>query len=323
MALSSRKKLLALDDLLRDGQWHGAKEIAARLGVSERTVIRHIQALREEGAPVEDGKKGYRYADRSFSLRPARVAAKDLIGLALALAVLQQYRKNELVRELERRIREAIDRFGLGDEIEKLGLSRYLSFHVSGPPGRELGILDRLLDWAMTKTQIRLRYRSKGQKAAEERLVDPYGLSNRDGVWYLVAFDHKRRRFIPFSVARIESAAAGEPFEPDPEFDLQGFFRSTFFVMKGERPEPVRIRFSGEAADLVRAREYHPSQKIAERPDGSIDFEVTVETPEELLWFALDFGDKAEILEPAWLREKMAGIVERMGTIYARGKRGV
>jgi predicted DNA-binding transcriptional regulator YafY len=55
-----------------------------------------------------------------------------------------------------------------------------------------------------TDRRLRLEYRSSGDDVARERIVDPYGLVCKAGVWYLVADADGEPRL--YRVSRVESA---------------------------------------------------------------------------------------------------------------------
>ena len=72
------------------------------------------------------------------------------------------------------------------------------------PPGR-VGALQAAV---FSERRLRLRYRSSGQREASERVVDPYGLVCKAGIWYLVADQEGEARL--FRVSRVVSAAVDE-----------------------------------------------------------------------------------------------------------------
>jgi predicted DNA-binding transcriptional regulator YafY len=59
-------------------------------------------------------------------------------------------------------------------------------------PAGQLGVLQAVV---FTDRRLRLRYRSSGQREPSERVVDPYGLVCKAGIWYLVADQHGAPRY--------------------------------------------------------------------------------------------------------------------------------
>ncbi len=318
MTGSIQRHLFRIDELLQGGKRHTASELARELGVSSRTVNRYTLRLKDDfGAPIEGDQGGYRYS-KPFTLKPFQLSDKDLFALYAARSVLEQYKGSFLTEQIEERIAELVAGLVERDpRAEGLDLGDYLSFRISGTPVSELDSLMELLECALLRSRIDMEYRTPGSDEARRRRVDPYGLSNRDGVWYLVGFDHQREKVIPFNVSRIRRfRRTGRHFEREETFDLEGFFREAFGVMRGGDPERVRVRFSAAKAHFVREREFHPDQIVAEREDGGLDFEVTVDRPEEILHFVLGFGKDAEVLEPDWLRNRIQQEVTSMKGLY-------
>lgn len=74
-------------------------------------------------------------------------------------------------------------------------------------PVGPLGVLQAAV-FTGRRLRLRLRYRSSGQRSATERIVDPYGLVCKAGIWYLVADQGGEPRL--FRVSRVVSAVADE-----------------------------------------------------------------------------------------------------------------
>ena len=313
-------RLFQLDALFQRGRTWSAEELATELGTSGRTINRYVRRLREDfGAPVASSVAGYRY-ERPFTLKPLELDEKDLFALYSARAVLEQYRGSFLTRQIDERIEELVA--GLVDRLprEGLDLSEYVSFRISGTPATELDQLMELLEAALLRRRLDLHYRTAGSAEPRKRRVDPYALTNRDGVWYLLGHDHLRGKVVPFNVSRIARfRRTDDTFERPEDFDPQEHFRDAFGVMRGDRPaQTVVVRFSPARAHIVREREFHPTQTLTEREDGGVDYRVEINEPTEILPFVLGFGSEAEILEPGWLREKMRDEAGALADRYAR-----
>ena len=76
------------------------------------------------------------------------------------------------------------------------------------------------------------------------------------------------------------------------------------------------MRFSPLVAQNVAEVAWHKTQRVEERPDGSIDFHVRVSGIGEISWWILGYGDQAEVLKPARLRQLIAERAGRMMEMY-------
>lgn len=188
-----------------------AGELAERLEVSTRTVYRDAEALSSAGVPIytERGRAGgirllpgYRTDVTGLTQDEARAlfvlstggAQEDLgLGAAARSAILKVMRA---VPEPFRPAATATSQRILVDP------ARWMR---SPDPVGQLGVLQAAV---FTGRRLRLRYRSSGQRAPSERVVDPYGLVCKAGVWYLVADQGGEPRL--FRVSRVAGAVADE-----------------------------------------------------------------------------------------------------------------
>ena len=201
-------RLLQILALLRRHGRLPARRLAAILEVSERTVLRDMEALSAAGVPV--------YTDR---------------GRNGGCALLDGYRTE--VSGLSPGEAQALFAWTSGTAAADLGLSgelssalTKLSATVPGPAletaealasvvmvdrrrwfaaTEEVPLLPVLRDAATRKRRVRLRYaspRRDGQPGT--RTVDPYGLVENTGRWYLLAAHRGQQR--TYRVSRIVTA---------------------------------------------------------------------------------------------------------------------
>lgn len=81
-------------------------------------------------------------------------------------------------------------------------------------------------------------------------------------------------------------------------------------------PFRVRTRIDKKAATYAAERIWSPDQKITDNEDGSIILEITAHNEYEVVSWVLSFDTAAEVLEPKWLREKMAETVKSLAKRY-------
>jgi predicted DNA-binding transcriptional regulator YafY len=87
-----------------------------------------------------------------------------------------------------------------------------------GPDSEPPALVRSLQDAVVRRLKVRLAYPGKGERSTE-RLVDPLGLVDKDGVWYLLASTRAGRR--TFRVDRITSTEVTDlPAARPDDFDL-------------------------------------------------------------------------------------------------------
>ncbi|RKT18116.1 putative DNA-binding transcriptional regulator YafY [Streptomyces sp. 1114.5] len=208
-------RLLSILLLLQTRGRVSATELAERLEVSVRTIYRDVDSLSAAGVPVftERGRHGgigllpgYRTdvtgltADEAKALfvLSARGAHSDL-GLDGALGSALR----KVMAALPAPHRPAAERTS---ERILVDPARWMQGAApGGAPGPDLGELQYAV---FADRRLRLRYRHGGAPGPVEYTVDPYGLVNKAGVWYLVADLHGEPRL--FRADRVLAAETAE-----------------------------------------------------------------------------------------------------------------
>ena len=252
-------RLLALVLLLQARGRVTAEAIAAELEVSVRTVYRDLGALTAAGVPVltEPGPGGgcRLMADYRFPLRGLRPDEAEALLILGVPGVLRELGLDRALDAAQRQIRvtagSAAD--GGGAALVHLDMPRWFGGQEEVPCLRDLAEALR------SGRRVALGYRAHGD---EPRVVEPFGLVNKAGLWYLVACVADRPGLRVFRVARITSARMlAEPVERPAGFDLAAFWRQWSAEFEASRPRlPVTLRAS--------PRPWRPSVRSSARPPG-------------------------------------------------------
>ena len=120
---------------------------------------------------------------------------------------------------------------------------------------------------------------------------------------YVTAWVPEYEELRTFAIERIKTLAVlDEIFEmrtlpPEPFANSIGAFSG--------RPELIEIEFDSEVADFVASREWHRSQEISVREDGSILLHMCVSNDRPLRTWILGFGGAARVLTPTALAREI------------------
>jgi predicted DNA-binding transcriptional regulator YafY len=110
-------------------------------------------------------------------------------------------------------------------------------------------------------------------------------------------------------VERIQDIALlDERFAPIEELPDAAFPHS-LGVHSGP-PERIEIAFEPPAADYVRAREWHPTQRVSDADAGGIRLTLDVCVDRALTSWILSFGPFARVVAPERLAREIAGQFE-------------
>ncbi|HEY6788889.1 MAG TPA: YafY family protein [Trebonia sp.] len=329
-----------------------AAELAERLEVSTRTVYRDADALSSAGVPIytERGRGGgirllpgfrtdmsglTREEARALFVLTTRGAHADL-GLAAPLRSAMA----KVLRAVPAPFQPAATETSQRILVDPAGWKR------SPEAVGELGALQSAV---FAGRRVWLRYRSSGQSQASDRVVDPYGLVCKSGVWYLVADSDGEPRL--YRVSRIASAVTDEePARRRDGVSLAGLWEELRRQID-ERPTPVRVVARVRRTQLDMFRRICAAHLAGAPEDsGGADGEsagVTsapraradgdAEWAEVQLRFAgvmaarilLSFGADVEVITPPEVREDLMAVAAQVVALYgpderiAVGTRGV
>jgi predicted DNA-binding transcriptional regulator YafY len=314
MRLASRpplRRLLALDQQVRAGEYPNARTLARELEVHERTVHRDLDFLRTEfHAPLAycPRRNGYYYTEPGYALPLVKWSEAELVALFLAGRALEQYRGTPLGEVLAGAVRKLT--LHLPDEVTVSLEHLREAYSVRGPVSTqgEVATFRRLMRAVQQGRRLELVYWSASRDEETKRVVDPYHLTCAGGEWYLVGYCHLREGVRMFAPGRVRSLReTGEVFERPADFRIEEYLDGSFRALRGEgRPRRVRLVFNAEAARWVREKQWHPSQKVRELRGGALELTLKVSHLGEVRAWVLSYGSKVEVKEPEELRREVA-----------------
>ena len=152
------------------------------------------------------------------------------------------------------------------------------------------------------RRHLLFEYRSK------PRRVCPFGLVHRRGHWYLVGDDGGTTKVFRMDRAtEVEAGQKPDAFARPAGFRAAEFIPETSWEAGGEDLE-ARVRFDPEMAWWAQ-RQIGDNGRVEERSDGSIEAVMPVANPEAFIGWLLSFEDKAELVHPVELRDRLVARV--------------
>ncbi len=311
------QRLLSILMQLQVARRTTARELAEKLEVSERTILRDMDALSASGIPVvaERGAGGgwsllEEYQTKLTGLNPEEIQSlfvarmpKLLADLGLKSAAEAAWTK--LQAALPASVRRQADFARQRVLIDPRGWRSVSESAASLPI---------LLDALWRDRQVRFIYQSMLQQQPGERVVDPLGLVARGSTWYLIAFRDSQSR--TYRVSRIcEAAALATAARRPVDFDLAAHWERSAQEFREKLPQyHATFLVQPHAMPWIRYRGWRLEQ---ETPDGDrLRIRVRFDAEEEALQFALSFGAEVEIAEPVELRAKARAAALAMLQIY-------
>jgi proteasome accessory factor B len=275
--------------------------------------------LLELGIPVryvaddEDLPAGYVIDRDEFYLPDLKLAPEDLALLYVAGSAALANGSFPYVRDLAHALNKLSFAARAPGASEAAALAaRQLSVD-DGPDGGVAGRLEELSRAVAQRKRVHLAYHGAERRERTERDVEPYGLFQQGGAWYLVGWCRLRDAIRTFHVARIETLEvnAAAPRTPDfaarRDFSLADHARREPWEYGHHAPVRCRVRLEAAASAEVLAS-FGPRARIKEEGSGA-EVEVEATNVEGLLRHVLALGDRAEVLSPKPLRDRARDVL--------------
>ena len=293
--------MLALLSLLQHrASWTGL-ELAERLGVTDRTVRRDVDRLRELGYPVEaaPGVAGGYQLGRGGSLPPLLLGDEEAMAVAIGLRAAV----DGSVTGLEDAAISVLTR--LDSLLPQPLAARVRALHTATaqagwePAERVASQMVVGLAQACDRAErVRFAYADR-TGTASDRLVEPYRLVRVGPRWYLMARDVDRADWRTFRVDRMRALEqVGTPFVlPDPP-DAVTFVRQGLSTRAW--PYEARIRLDAPAA--VVAEVVPNAVAVIPEGDDATVVHVGATSLERMVRYLAGLPLPCEVLAPPELR---------------------
>lgn len=290
-------------------------EVARHLGVEPRLAREdlHLLAGIVDGLHTSGQGRNTRWiVDPTMARR--HLGVLDRVSLLLG---------RELASFLEgTALHDGIDRVGRDAEAVIRGrwdrnLSRKL--RALHEPGRSYTdrteVLDTVLDALLRERGLRLQY---GADPSAARWLEPQQaltLVLYRRALYLLARPAEGGPTRRLSVTKIHAALLDGPLPYPTDWDPDAELRGWFGIHAGGRRGHIVIDFAPEVAHYVAARRWGEDQVLRPTTGGGIRLEMDSGGPELVRW-VLEWGDRARVVGPDWLREEVRAQLGRACALY-------
>ena len=293
-----------------------AAEVAAKLEVSVATARRDLEALSAAGVPV------YPQPGRGGGWSLVGGARTDLTGLTStearalfllagpAASVAPQVRSalRKLVRALPDTFRA--DAQAAADAVV-VDSTRWGDRNRVRPE-----LVDALQDAVVRRRKVSLEYENRTHHRTR-RVVDPWGLVDKDDVWYLVAGTEKGQR--TFRVDRIgEMTVTDAVAERPADFDLSREWERVVDEVEQRRSLlSATVLISARLVAVLRDRFGRHCEPLETRDDGRVRVRVAAPTAVSIAQELAGWGALVEVLEPDSVKAELARLGSELMERYA------
>lgn len=313
------ERFIWFDSKVRGNRYPNAFKLAEEFEISTKTAQRSIEYFRDRLlAPLQYdyGKRGYFYEDPSFQLPLTKISEEELLALLISRKLISEASGGMLGKELE-------------DVSTKLCFLLATSFPGRANPEEAFSFRWRMTSptnptifKTVTSALIQCRLLDITHRAADttkprRRTVEPHHMVNYLGNWHLIAYCHLRQDWRTFLLSRISAAQLQPvPFTLRPTSQWQPDLLDTFGIYQNKVHYEVVLRFSPERSHRVLEECWHEHQVDTVDEGGSLTRTIPVSHDAEIMMEILRHGSHVEVLEPDWLRCRVADELAAAALIY-------
>jgi predicted DNA-binding transcriptional regulator YafY len=330
-------RALRLLDALR-GFKHGRtlEDLAAKLGVSERTVRRDLQELADADVRVElsrvDGRAAARLLETSYTGVP--VTRRERYTLLAAARVFDVLRGTSFHEDVTSVLAKFEQPMNASERKEHGSLGQHFAYVPDGGTkayeGKE-DLIDALQTGILSRKIVRFSYKDSRGRARSGDLAPFVILLYRQGLYVVGArvgegfasadLHDWRRGFGVFAVERFVEAdhVRKSTFEIPADFRIEEVLHGAFGVHVGDPANARRVvvEFSSEKTELVTGRVWHPTQELKCVAGGRIRLSFTCTNLIPVVSWILQWGPHAKLIEPTELAAMIIDELDRARAQYA------
>jgi predicted DNA-binding transcriptional regulator YafY len=297
-----------------------ADELAEELEVSVRTIYRDATSLQIAGVPLvsesgHDGgyelSGGYRTNLTGFTTDEAAalfLAGTPGLASELGMGDAASAVRHKLVAALPAEQRQSATRMSRSFHLDAPGWFQ----HFDRPTH-----LATVTDAVLGQHRIQILYSSWEREST--KMLDPYGLVQKGGRWYLVAASTSRgSRPSTYRVDQIaDITVLDDTFTRPDDFDLAAYWNESLRSFRERlRSGTAVVRFTPHGIASYRELTTEPAELTGDEVDGWVTAKIPIESigdAHHLLW---KIGADVEVLEPLELRSLITDAARGLASLY-------
>jgi predicted DNA-binding transcriptional regulator YafY len=283
-------RVLMIDEAVRSGAFPTIGGLAQKSEVTKRTIERDIEYLRDMyQTPIEYSyeKRGYYYSEPNFFIKSVILTEGELFSIVLFDRILEQYRNTPIESALRRIFAKIVKSMPERVTVDTMLLSPQISVISDHQGFIDPVAFENIFTAIKTRRAISFEYRPLQKTTFMARTVNPYHAICQRGNWYFIGYCHDKKEPRMFSFSRVRSVKLTKSrfnipndFKPEKYFDKEmGVFVSAMTAFT------VELLIAGEIGTYALERQWHDTQKVEQREDGSVYVRfTTTHMPKVLRW---------------------------------------
>ena len=311
---SPATRLLTTLELLQVRDHVSGTELAERLDVDPRSVRRYVTMLQDLGIPVEAvrGRYGAYRLRPGFKLPPLMFSEEEAVALTVGLLLMH----NNGVTVAPLAIQGALAKVqrvlpvALQERVHILQqVLEFAEAPLTANPPTDASSIVRLSSAAYDRVQLRLTYASQRDEMTE-RVVDPYGVVQWAGRWYVVGYCHTRAALRVFRVDRIGSIEVlTDTFVRPDGFDCHAHVVQAMIYR--QTTWDIAVVFETTLAEAQK-RIHFESATLETRADGVL-FRIQGDDLRQCACFVVGLGWRFRVVGPPELQTAISDLADEIG----------
>lgn len=288
------------------------EEVCSRLDINRRTLYRDLEVLQRCGMPLYQDQVGrtvrWRLDDGFKRTLNVQLSVQEVMALVAAERLLSSMGGTIFASAARTAVQKLKEPLAAPIRDRLARLTSHVS--ISSGPARNLSQhrdeLDMLLDAVERTLVVEMQYQKLGAGIPQQYTVEPHHVHVHGSSVYLVGWELERKAPRIFLLDRIRKVSVtSRTFSRRKELPVGSFEQGAFGLWEGT-PVAVRLRFKGTAARIVAEQKVHPSQRISDGPNGSLDLEMRVPISPSLTSWIRGFGTRVTVISPESLSFEVA-----------------
>ena len=279
--------------------------MAARFGVSVRTIYRWVDALCVSGIPIYSlkGRNGGIAISEKFAMDNTLLSEEDRLAIVSSVKALNSLGVNV---KTEQKLSHLVA--SDADWLE-------VDFAPWSPEGSEVRTLFATLrDSILKKRQVAFDYFS-GDGKMEKKIVHPWKLLFKGQAWYLDGWSESNKEERFFKLSRMRNVKqTGRAVSVQQSDFLPGRKKDSYPAQ--EKAKMIKIKAKVAAQKISYLMDAFVCQEVKANKDKSAAITFCAPDVPWLCEYLLSFGPDLKIFSPARIKEEVAQLAKKISLIY-------
>lgn len=313
-------RIMAILRLIQEENDVNRKSLANFCGVSERTISRYIEILRDSlGFQIyfDHQEKTYKlsYDIEGSDIESKALKPEEIILMIMALDSSESLGGPEIINLKYKLISHLPDIY----KEKYLKMRKRLGLESLKSEKGRTDFINKIYRAILDKNRLDITYKpAYNNEEVMEVNVIPYGVTWKIDKCYLIGKDVDDDKVIIYRLDRIKDLSINyEKGEIPEDFDMEEYIASCWNMFFGELEEVV-IKFDSSLRPLVNDKFEENYYEVISEDETSFTIKTEIRAVEkEFKRWLLKLEGKAEVLEPESLREELKSSAREILELYS------